>query len=185
MRPFYLNLDGRRSAEYGSRLQAPGCAALIVFYNSGIISLSPFPPITSCCMADLDEKHSTPRPSFQPSSDEAFSVSQESCRAPLPAYSDNDSRTDPHIHLDGGLKANLTTLGAFTALFFTFGQINAFGTFQAWYSAHQLAGMRSSTISWIGSLQLWIFFFSVCHQKSLRYSPHDIIYAGLSHRSPF
>jgi hypothetical protein len=55
----------------------------------------------------------------------------------------------------------LTTVGAFTALFFTFGQMNAFGTFQAWYSAHQLAGKPASTISWIGSLQLWIFFFSV------------------------
>jgi hypothetical protein len=66
--------------------------------------------------------------------------------------------------LDGGLKANLTAFGAFTALFFTFGQINAFGTFQAWYSTHQLAGMPESSISWIGSLQLWMFFFSVCLQ---------------------
>jgi hypothetical protein len=135
-------------------------------------------------MADLDEKESAPRLSFHPSSDEAFSVSQDSCRAPLPAYLDGDSRTDPHSHLDGGLKANLTTFGAFTALFFTFGQINAFGTFQAWYSAHQLAGMPASTISWIGSLQLWIFFFSVCNQESFR-SSLLILPAGLSHRSPF
>ena len=62
---------------------------------------------------------------------------------------------------DGGLRANLTVLGAFIVLFCTFGQMNAFGTFQAWYTEHQLANLPPSTISWIGSLQLWIFFFSV------------------------
>lgn len=68
---------------------------------------------------------------------------------------------------DGGLRANLTVLGAFIALFCTFGQMNAFGTFQAWYTEHQLANLPASTISWIGSLQLWIFFFSVCRHQFL------------------
>jgi len=68
---------------------------------------------------------------------------------------------------DGSLRANLTVLGAFIALFCTFGQMNAFGTFQAWYTEHQLAGLPASTISWIGSLQLWIFFFSVCRYQFL------------------
>jgi hypothetical protein len=104
-------------------------------------------------MADLEAKNTSL------SLDEEASVSQESDRVPLPAYSDDDSRTD--IHLDGGFKAKLTTFGAFTALFFAFGQMNAFGTFHAWYSTHQLARMPASTISWIGSLQLWIFFLSV------------------------
>jgi hypothetical protein len=66
-----------------------------------------------------------------------------------------------HQYPEGGWKANLTVLGAFIALFCTFGQMNAFGTFQAWYAAHQLRHMPASTISWIGSLQLWTFFFSV------------------------
>lgn len=111
-------------------------------------------------MADFEKEPSSlnPHPSLHASSDEESSVSH--CKLPLPACTDSDSKTHPHIHLDGGLKAYLTTLGAFTALFFTFGQMNAFGTFQAWYSAHQLAGMSPSTISWIGSLQLWIFFVS-------------------------
>ncbi|KAJ4494542.1 major facilitator superfamily domain-containing protein [Lentinula edodes] len=57
-------------------------------------------------------------------------------------------------------KAYLTIFGAFLALFCTFGQMNAFGTFQAWYTTHQLNTLDASTISWIGSLQLWVFFFS-------------------------
>ncbi|KAJ3502276.1 hypothetical protein NLJ89_g8964 [Agrocybe chaxingu] len=65
-----------------------------------------------------------------------------------------------HTYPDGGSKAYLTVLGAFLSLFFTFGQMNAFGTFQAWYATHQLQHLPPSTISWIGSLQLWIFFFS-------------------------
>jgi len=69
--------------------------------------------------------------------------------------------TYEHQYSDGGFKANLTVLGAFIALFCTFGLLNAFGTFQAWYTTHQLQHMSPSTISWIGSLQLWVFFFSV------------------------
>ncbi|KAH9849483.1 MFS general substrate transporter [Lenzites betulinus] len=61
---------------------------------------------------------------------------------------------------DGGLQAWLTVLGAFLALFCTFGQLNSFGTFQTWYAEHQLRHLPPSTIAWIGSLQLWIFFFS-------------------------
>ena len=104
--------------------------------------------------ADMEEKHPTSRHFLHPPSDEEFSVSQ-SCRPPLPAC---ETTTDIP-----GLKAYLTTFGAFTALFFTFGKMNAFGTFQAWYSTHQLAGVPASTISWIGSLQLWIFFFLVSY----------------------
>ncbi|EGO23354.1 hypothetical protein SERLADRAFT_469179, partial [Serpula lacrymans var. lacrymans S7.9] len=37
--------------------------------------------------------------------------------------------------------------------------MNAFGTFQSWYSDHQLSQFSAFTISWIGSLQLWVFFF--------------------------
>ena len=66
-----------------------------------------------------------------------------------------------HQFPEGGLKAHLTVLGAFIALACTFGQLSAFGTFQTWYTSHQLQHLPASTISWIGSLQLWIFFFSV------------------------
>lgn len=59
-----------------------------------------------------------------------------------------------------GTKGYLTVFGAFVSLLVTFGQMNAFGTFQAWYSSHQLKWMSQSTISWIGSLQLLVFFLS-------------------------
>ncbi|KAH6907656.1 major facilitator superfamily domain-containing protein [Coprinopsis sp. MPI-PUGE-AT-0042] len=58
------------------------------------------------------------------------------------------------------LKPALTVLGAFLALFCTFGQMNSFGTYHSWYSRHQLYGLSPSKISWIGSLQLWFFFFT-------------------------
>lgn len=69
--------------------------------------------------------------------------------------------TSDHMYPEGGWHAYLTVSGAFLALFFSFGQMNAFGTFQAWYAAHQLQQLSAATISWIGSLQLWMFFFSV------------------------
>jgi hypothetical protein len=59
------------------------------------------------------------------------------------------------------LNPALTVLGAFLALFCTFGQMNSFGTYHSWYSRHQLHGLSPSKISWIGSLQLWFFFFTV------------------------
>ncbi len=77
-----------------------------------------------------------------------------------------------HEYPDGGMKACLAVFGASLALFSTFGQMNAFGTFQAWYAAHQLQHLPASTISWIGSLQLWVFFFSV----SLRNA--SLLFAG-------
>ena len=58
-------------------------------------------------------------------------------------------------------RAHLTVFGAFLALFCSFGQMNAFGTFQAWYAANQLRDMSPSAISWIGSVQLFVFFLSV------------------------
>ncbi|EIM79592.1 MFS general substrate transporter [Stereum hirsutum FP-91666 SS1] len=61
---------------------------------------------------------------------------------------------------EGGIHGYLTVFGSFLALFATFGQMNAFGSFQLWYSEHQLSQYSPSDISWIGSLQLWVFFFS-------------------------
>lgn len=60
---------------------------------------------------------------------------------------------------EGGWAGWLAVFGAFLALFCSFGQMNAFGTYQSWYSDHQLSGYSQFSISWIGSLQLWTFFF--------------------------
>jgi MFS family permease len=54
----------------------------------------------------------------------------------------------------------MTVLGAFVALFAAFGQSMAFGSFQLWYSQNQLVDYTASEISWIGSVQLWVFFIS-------------------------
>ncbi|KAM5538781.1 hypothetical protein V8D89_007503 [Ganoderma adspersum] len=73
---------------------------------------------------------------------------------------DNAPKAEFHDFSDGGLAAWLTVLGAFLALFCSFGQMNAFGTFQSWYTTHQLHDLHPSTVAWIGSVQLWVFFFS-------------------------
>ena len=72
-----------------------------------------------------------------------------------------DGVLSPPPYPEGGRAAWLTVSGAFLALFCTFGQLNAIGTFQTWYGEHQLRDLPPSTIAWIGSLQLWMFFFSV------------------------
>ena len=69
--------------------------------------------------------------------------------------------TSCHEYPEGGTRSYLTVFGAFLALFCTFGQMNSFGTYQTWYKQNQLHHLPPSTISWIGSLQLWVFFFSV------------------------
>ena len=78
----------------------------------------------------------------------------------------------PHIFPEGGLKAYLTVLGASMAFACTFGQLSAFGTYQTYYASHQLRHLPASTISWIGSLQFWIFFFSVRFNFVLSFISH-------------
>lgn len=74
--------------------------------------------------------------------------------------SDSQASLDVTAYPDGGLKAWLTVFGAVLALFCC-GQLTAFGAFQTWYAQNQLRDLPASTISWIGSLQLWILYFSV------------------------
>ena len=76
---------------------------------------------------------------------------------------DGESRvsTDSSDFPDGDARAWITVLGAFAALFCSFGHLSSFGTYQAWYGSHQFHDLPPSTIAWIGSLQLFIFFLSV------------------------
>ena len=55
----------------------------------------------------------------------------------------------------------IVVFGAFLALFCTFGQLSSFGTYLSWYKHNQLDSYSPAAISLIGSLQLWVFFFSV------------------------
>ncbi|KAF9651599.1 MFS general substrate transporter [Thelephora ganbajun] len=76
----------------------------------------------------------------------------------------------------------LVVLGAFLALFCTFGQLSSFGTYLSWYTHNQLSSYSPSTISWIGSLQLWVFFFSgaVVGRCFDRYGPRPLLITGAS-----
>lgn len=56
---------------------------------------------------------------------------------------------------DEGLLAWLQVLGAFLNFFNTWGVINAFGTFQAYYQT-RFPDVSASTISWIGSIDAFI-----------------------------
>lgn len=59
---------------------------------------------------------------------------------------------------DGGLKAWLVVVGAYLALFSSFGVVNAYGVFQEYYTTTLLPNASPSVISLIGSLQLFILY---------------------------
>ncbi|KAF7291500.1 MFS general substrate transporter [Mycena kentingensis (nom. inval.)] len=55
---------------------------------------------------------------------------------------------------DGGLRAWLIVLGGAFSTFSTFGYVNSWGVFQAYYQLHLLKHKTASEISWIGSIAL-------------------------------
>lgn len=59
---------------------------------------------------------------------------------------------------EGGLQAWLTVLGGSMILFCTFGTVQSFGVYQAYYSSHYLSEYVASDISWIGSVQTFLLF---------------------------
>lgn len=61
---------------------------------------------------------------------------------------------------DGGLQAWLQVLGSTAILVNTWGLINSFGVFQAFYEVDILRDRAPSDISWIGSLQASLLFFT-------------------------
>lgn len=112
----------------------------------------------------------SPRTSIELVGDKAESIASITVHGEeLHSYTKEDVVDEDYP--DGGWRAWLTVLGAFLALTCTFGQLSSFGTFQSWYSEHQLSDLPPSTISWIGALQLWVFFFSV--RSALLLSPVD------------
>ncbi|KAK6433534.1 hypothetical protein LTR95_010287 [Oleoguttula sp. CCFEE 5521] len=66
--------------------------------------------------------------------------------------------TNPPPPPDGGLKAWTQVGCAWLVLFTTWGYVNSFGSFQTYYST-LLPNETASTISWIGSVQVWLTFF--------------------------
>ncbi|EIW53525.1 MFS general substrate transporter [Trametes versicolor FP-101664 SS1] len=59
---------------------------------------------------------------------------------------------------DGGREAWTVVLGSCLALFASAGMINAYGTFQDYYETTLLPSSSSSTISFIGSLQVFLLY---------------------------
>ncbi|KAG6375940.1 MFS general substrate transporter [Boletus reticuloceps] len=105
-------------------------------------------------MADIEKQTSLPT---RHSSLEGTTCESSSRNSTLKPETPSIPSADDNAH--SRLRAWLAVFGGFLALFCSFGQLTAFGAFQTWYSGHQLASMSLFGISWIGSLQLWMFFF--------------------------
>lgn len=61
---------------------------------------------------------------------------------------------------EGGLRAWLAAAGGGAVYFATLGFANSFGTFEEYYRSHQLSSSSASKISWIGSLAIFLQFFT-------------------------
>ncbi|KAJ6496067.1 MFS general substrate transporter [Mycena sanguinolenta] len=72
--------------------------------------------------------------------------------------SDTNGLTDLISYPDGGLRAWLIVLGAFFSVFSSFGYVNSWGVFQAYYELDLLKDSTSSAIAWIGSIQTALSF---------------------------
>ncbi|KAJ3543915.1 hypothetical protein NM208_g3325 [Fusarium decemcellulare] len=71
----------------------------------------------------------------------------------------NRAYNQPIYPKDDGLRRWLVVLGSFCVLIATFGYVNTFGVFLAYYKNHQLASNSISAINWIGSVQLFCMYF--------------------------
>ncbi|GFF40604.1 LOW QUALITY PROTEIN: riboflavin transporter MCH5 [Aspergillus udagawae] len=86
-----------------------------------------------------------------------FSV-RESCKEESIIQPPKAPETAPFP--DGGARAWMVALGAGGVLFCTFGYVNAFGVYQAYYITHQLSQYSAADIAWIGSVQTFFLFGS-------------------------
>lgn len=68
-----------------------------------------------------------------------------------------NSDVSPSLPPDGGLIAWIQALLCHLAIFNTWGYVNSFGIFQTYYTS--TLSLPPSTISWIGSLQIFLLFF--------------------------
>ncbi|PIL29207.1 MFS general substrate transporter [Ganoderma sinense ZZ0214-1] len=92
--------------------------------------------------------------------------SQEELTVVGPAIEDDppviplaESASEPEYVPDGGREAWTVVLGSALALFSSAGMINAYGTFQSYYETTLLPSSSSSSISLIGSLQIFFLYF--------------------------
>ncbi|KAI0797521.1 MFS general substrate transporter [Abortiporus biennis] len=71
---------------------------------------------------------------------------------------DNVKQVGVDDYPDGGLRAWLVVFGAASGTFATFGYVNAWGVFQAYYEQNTLSNTDPSTIAWIGSIEYALIF---------------------------
>lgn len=69
------------------------------------------------------------------------------------------AKATPPSFPDGGIEAWTVAAGAWLAIFVSFGFLNTFGIFQAYYATHQLSNKSHSDIAWIGSFQTFCIYF--------------------------
>ncbi|KAL7942439.1 major facilitator superfamily domain-containing protein [Trichoderma barbatum] len=94
------------------------------------------PPITAVIAGGLDS------PVTSVAASEETKVAEDDAAAGIP---------------DGGFRAWLVVVGGFLDFAVAFGLVNSFGTFQARYES-EWTWLSTSTITWIGSIQLFILF---------------------------
>lgn len=76
----------------------------------------------------------------------------------LPVHIKDGSVAHTHVIPDGGLRAWCSVAGSFLFILCSFGWANAFGVFQTYYIEALLPNYSPSSISWIGSVQLFLLF---------------------------
>lgn len=86
----------------------------------------------------------------------------------------------PAAFPDGGFQAWACTFGAFCCLFCSFGWINVIGIFQGYYQQNQLKEYSPSTVSWVGSLEIFCMFSggAVVGKFYDAYGPRYIVLLG-------
>ncbi|KAI0398138.1 major facilitator superfamily domain-containing protein [Xylariaceae sp. FL0594] len=118
-----------------------------------------FPTFYSPDKYPLVDLASLDSPSSRPDTASRFTVGSVPSSRPILSSRFSSDWTGIHEPApDGGIKAWSVVVGGFLTYFATFGLLNSFGTFQTYYQDTLLKGSGSSTISWIGSVQLFLLF---------------------------
>jgi hypothetical protein len=105
-----------------------------------------------------EEEHESEHESEKPAPKASLELKRTASKASnaLDRVFTTRSIVDPGPPPDGGLKAWIQVACGWLVIFSTWGWINSYGTFQAYYEIH--LGESASTISWIGTIQTWFTF---------------------------
>ncbi|KAF4608278.1 hypothetical protein EYR40_000622 [Pleurotus pulmonarius] len=87
-----------------------------------------------------------------------ISVLLDETKEGKPEFETNVVAAESDDFPDGGLRAWLVLSGAMCITFSTFGYVNAWGVFQAYYQETLLKDSSTSSIAWIGSIQYALVF---------------------------